>query len=247
MITLTIRHTTTYRYRLPVWLGAHRLMLRPRESRELRLVSSDGDDDACGVAVVGTRRFRQRRRDGVLSGHDRSPLDRERRGARAFRLRLAGLRHHCRGQLLPVPLLRRRMVGPRRPRRAAPRRSGGPVGGLGAGLRAQLSDRYAVDAQGSAQRRAGMGPLPEPRGGGHPELRCRRWSAAGDRVAILPSCSSRRRAAWDWARASSPAISTIPTGSPSRADRLMPGPKSTCREPDGSPSIRPIAVSADPI
>ena len=30
MITLTIRHTTTYRYRLPVWLGAHRLMLRPR-------------------------------------------------------------------------------------------------------------------------------------------------------------------------------------------------------------------------
>ena len=41
MITLTIRHTTTYRYRLPVWLGAHRLMLRPRESRELRLVSSE--------------------------------------------------------------------------------------------------------------------------------------------------------------------------------------------------------------
>lgn len=41
MITLAIRHTTTYRYRLPVWLGAHRLMLRPRESRELRLVSSD--------------------------------------------------------------------------------------------------------------------------------------------------------------------------------------------------------------
>ena len=41
MITLTIRHTTTYRYRLPVWLGTHRLMLRPRESRELRLVSSE--------------------------------------------------------------------------------------------------------------------------------------------------------------------------------------------------------------
>ena len=41
MITLTIRHATTYRYRLPVWLGAHRLMLRPRESRELRLVSSE--------------------------------------------------------------------------------------------------------------------------------------------------------------------------------------------------------------
>ena len=41
MITLTIRHKTTYRYRLPVWLGTHRLMLRPRESREVRLISSD--------------------------------------------------------------------------------------------------------------------------------------------------------------------------------------------------------------
>lgn len=40
MIALTIRHKTTYRYNRPVRLGAHRLMLRPRESRELRLISS---------------------------------------------------------------------------------------------------------------------------------------------------------------------------------------------------------------
>jgi transglutaminase-like putative cysteine protease len=39
--TLKIRHTTTYRYRQPVSLGPHRLMLRPRESRDLRLISSD--------------------------------------------------------------------------------------------------------------------------------------------------------------------------------------------------------------
>jgi transglutaminase-like putative cysteine protease len=37
---LTIRHKTTYRYRVPVNLGPHRLMLRPRESRDLHLVSS---------------------------------------------------------------------------------------------------------------------------------------------------------------------------------------------------------------
>ena len=41
MITLRIHHKTTYRYRWPVSLGPHRLMLRPRESRDLRLISSD--------------------------------------------------------------------------------------------------------------------------------------------------------------------------------------------------------------
>ncbi|MGO9171178.1 MAG: transglutaminase family protein [Rhodomicrobium sp.] len=38
---LRIHHRTTYRYRQPVSLGPHRLMLRPREGRDLRLVSSD--------------------------------------------------------------------------------------------------------------------------------------------------------------------------------------------------------------
>jgi transglutaminase-like putative cysteine protease len=41
LITIKIHHRTTYRYRQPVNLGPHRLMLRPRESRELRLLSSD--------------------------------------------------------------------------------------------------------------------------------------------------------------------------------------------------------------
>jgi transglutaminase-like putative cysteine protease len=38
METLTIRHRTVYRYRVPVALGPHRLMQRPRESRDLRLL-----------------------------------------------------------------------------------------------------------------------------------------------------------------------------------------------------------------
>ncbi len=41
MIALTIHHRTTYLYHRPVQLGPHRLMLRPRESRDLRLISSD--------------------------------------------------------------------------------------------------------------------------------------------------------------------------------------------------------------
>jgi transglutaminase-like putative cysteine protease len=40
MIALEIRHRTTYRYRGLVSLGPHRMMLRPRESRDLRLISS---------------------------------------------------------------------------------------------------------------------------------------------------------------------------------------------------------------
>uniref|UniRef100_UPI0030135FDF transglutaminase N-terminal domain-containing protein n=1 Tax=Methylobacterium nigriterrae TaxID=3127512 RepID=UPI0030135FDF len=41
MANLRIHHRTTYRYRQSVSFGPHRLLLRPRESREVRLVSSD--------------------------------------------------------------------------------------------------------------------------------------------------------------------------------------------------------------
>lgn len=37
MTTLAVHHRTTYRYRAPMVFGPHRLMLRPRESRTLRL------------------------------------------------------------------------------------------------------------------------------------------------------------------------------------------------------------------
>jgi transglutaminase-like putative cysteine protease len=40
VITLHIRHRTAYSYRHPVALVPHRLMLRPKESRDLRLISS---------------------------------------------------------------------------------------------------------------------------------------------------------------------------------------------------------------
>ena len=40
MAIIKIQHTTTYRFNEPVTLLPHRLMLRPRESRDLRLISS---------------------------------------------------------------------------------------------------------------------------------------------------------------------------------------------------------------
>ena len=40
MTILNVRHTTVYRYRRPVTLGEHRLMLRPRDSHDLRLIQT---------------------------------------------------------------------------------------------------------------------------------------------------------------------------------------------------------------
>jgi transglutaminase-like putative cysteine protease len=40
MSVLTVRHTTVYRYKEPVGLGEHRMMFRPRESHDLRLIST---------------------------------------------------------------------------------------------------------------------------------------------------------------------------------------------------------------
>jgi transglutaminase-like putative cysteine protease len=40
MRLLTVRHVTTYRYSEPVRFGEHRMMFRPRESHDLRLVST---------------------------------------------------------------------------------------------------------------------------------------------------------------------------------------------------------------
>src|SRR5580658_661464 len=41
MPILSIRHLTRYRYRNPVALGEHRMMFRPRESYDQRLLSCD--------------------------------------------------------------------------------------------------------------------------------------------------------------------------------------------------------------
>src|SRR6185503_8347573 len=41
MKLLTVRHATTYRYSAPVTFGRHRLMLRPRDSHDLRLVGAE--------------------------------------------------------------------------------------------------------------------------------------------------------------------------------------------------------------
>ncbi|WP_289296395.1 transglutaminase family protein [uncultured Reyranella sp.] len=41
MAALTIRHVTTYRYRHPVAFGEHRMMLRPRDSHDQRVIEAN--------------------------------------------------------------------------------------------------------------------------------------------------------------------------------------------------------------
>ena len=41
MQTLSVRHVTQYNYANPVVFQPHRLMLRPRDSHDLRLVSAE--------------------------------------------------------------------------------------------------------------------------------------------------------------------------------------------------------------
>jgi transglutaminase-like putative cysteine protease len=43
MTTLTVKHVTTYSYRSPVRLAEHRMMLRPRDSNDQRLVNASLD------------------------------------------------------------------------------------------------------------------------------------------------------------------------------------------------------------
>ena len=51
MIALNIWHRTIYRYRRPVALGIHHLQLRPRESRDIRVVSHNVTITPCAVVT----------------------------------------------------------------------------------------------------------------------------------------------------------------------------------------------------
>ena len=52
MSVLTVQHTTVYRYRRPVTFGPHRLMLRPRDGHDLRLLATELE-----ISPAGTSRW----------------------------------------------------------------------------------------------------------------------------------------------------------------------------------------------
>lgn len=77
MRTFRIRHETVYRYRSPVALGEHRMVLRPRESHDQRLTAYRLDVSPCPTALhwsedasgnlIGSAHFGRRTRElGVI-------------------------------------------------------------------------------------------------------------------------------------------------------------------------------------
>ena len=107
MISLKIHHKTTYRFNKPVALGSHRLMLRPRENRDLRVISSHltvtpeavvtWAHDVFGNAVA-TATFQTMTDNLVIDSVTELQLD---------AVRLAYLQHRRLRNCLPVPVFRR--------------------------------------------------------------------------------------------------------------------------------------------
>lgn len=102
--TLKFQHKTVYRYRQPVSLGPHRLMLRPRESRDLRPLTCEIPHSAGGGYHLGQGCLWQRRRYCNLREHDRQLDHRELGGARPWRAALARLPSGGIGDFLPLSL-----------------------------------------------------------------------------------------------------------------------------------------------
>jgi len=101
LITLRIHHRTIYRYSQLVGFGPHRLMLRPRESRDLRLISSKVTVAPSAVVTWAQDVFGNAVAIANFQTHVRQSLDRRRRGTRTRGRRLAGLRHCRRRDFLP--------------------------------------------------------------------------------------------------------------------------------------------------
>ena len=243
MISLSIHHKTTYRYRSPVAFGPHRLMLRPRESRELRLTgfeltvtpqaSVNWAHDVWGNAVATT---------GFHTTGDTIAIDSVARidldavawpvfdiaaSAIVYPFRYSDTDWTDLGALTalqyPDPHGRLRawargfVRGPP-PTRWRCSRTSAPVS----------PTRFSIKA-GTKRARSRRSP---------------RSTVAGARAATSPCSSPRPRAVSALAPGSSRVTCTPRCPAWSAPRRPMPGPRSSCQARAGSPSTQPIAVSA---
>ena len=253
MTVLNIRHRTTYRYREPVRLGPHRLMLRPRESRDVRLLSSTLEMTPAASVSWANDVFGNAVATAGFTGLADGLAIESRADRRARRLALAGVRHRGLGHPLSVPLFERGVGRSRGAGGAAVpsiRRAGSPTG-RGASCAATRTDTLAL----LKDMVAGVGGgdrLPEPRGRGHADALAdldRGWGSCRDFAVLFAEAArclgfgARIISGYlynpDRARAGRIGVE----GSAMRA-RPMRGPRSSCRARAGSPSIRPTGRSA---
>ena len=126
---LNVRHVTTYRYARPVEFGEHRMMMRPRDGHDQRLVASELSDRAAADAPsLALRRLRQLRGARLLFrrfdlAQGREPIHGRPNGGRFSRRRdrsaraLLSLFLSARGTARHLPLDRAPVRGSgRRPR-----------------------------------------------------------------------------------------------------------------------------------
>jgi Bacterial transglutaminase-like N-terminal region len=245
LITFRIHHKTTYRYRQPVSLGPHRLMLRPRESRDLRLISSDAAvtpaavvtwaHDVCGNAVA-TATFQTMADNLVITSVAEIELNTA--AWPVFDIAASAISYPFRYsdddwidlgaltiQQYPDPAGQLRNWA-----RAFVR--GNPTDTL-ALLKDLSSGVPGWIAYQSRENEGTQSPT---------QTLDRGWGSCG----ISRSSSSKRRAVSVSGRESSPAISTIRIKTlwgPQLRGRPMPGRRSMCRARAGSPSIQRTGVS----
>ena len=182
MTPLTVHHRTAYRYRRAVNLWPHRLMLCPRESRDLRVISCVVTVSPAAQVTWAHDVFGNAVATAVFQGASDSlvidsvvELRLEATAWPIFNIAASAIVYPFRysdDEWTDLGALTRQQY-------PDPVRTPGEVG---AGVRRRRADRYARAAQGPLRRRVGADPLPEPR-------RRRRTVANrdfGPRLGLLP-------------------------------------------------------------
>ena len=174
---LTVQHTTIYRYRRPVTFGAHRLMLRPRDGHDLRLLATKLDISPAGTSkwvydVLGNSVTIVSFTEPASELRFASKLTIERYGSRPPRGEVEASAAHLSLHLFDAGSLRSREDA-----RAALHGPDGSCRRLGARLCSRCQHRYAGSAR-RPERQLPAVQLSEPGGRGHPD-------AAADAAAAL--------------------------------------------------------------
>ena len=235
--SLTVRHETPYRYSRPVSFGPHRLMLRPRDSHELRLVDAELTLSPPGALRWMHDVFGNSVAQVEFAQAASEAADRQHAGDRTLRADAAGISDRARCADLSLRLFVQRPQRPRPPGRPSLSRSERRGRRLGEALcdaTLHVDLQSAVEHERRDQKRIRLHRRYEEGTQTPTETLEERAAPA----VTSRCCSSRRCAVSASAPVSSLAICTIRRSTARRRckapARPMPGRMSICRAPAGS-------------